>query len=68
MTSSVECFQNAARCEQQAAASVVTANRVLLIAIAKDWRDRGRLAQVEEAATAAPSDHSQVTLHPPRFG
>ena len=58
MTSAVECFRNAARCEQQAAAATVAANRAVLLAIAADWRERGRLAQAEEAATLAPFDRS----------
>jgi len=58
MTSAVECFRNAARCEQQAAAATSAANRAVLLAIAADWRERGRLAQAEEAAAVAPFDPS----------
>ena len=61
MTPALECFRNAARCEQQAAAAVA-ANRAVLLAIAEDWRERGRLAQAEEAATPAPYDPSPVRV------
>jgi hypothetical protein len=54
MTPALECFRNAARCEQQAAAAVA-ANRAVLLAIAEDWRERGRLAQAEEAASSTRS-------------
>jgi hypothetical protein len=53
MTSTVECFQNAAKCELQAAKSTDARSRTLLLAMAENWRTLGRYALGRAASVPA---------------
>jgi hypothetical protein len=52
MKSALDCFQNAARCEDMADASFVRGHRQMLLGIAKTWRSLGEAAQERERQAA----------------
>ena len=49
MKSAFECFQHAAKCEEQAKQATSEAGRVALLETAKHWRTLGEQAKVKEA-------------------
>jgi hypothetical protein len=60
--SAFECFQHAAKCEEQANQATSDIGRTMLLEIAKHWRVLGEQAKVKEAnetrerLAAAPED------------
>jgi hypothetical protein len=49
MKSAFECFQHAARCEEQAYQATTEVGRALLVETAKHWRALGEQAKATEA-------------------
>jgi 3-dehydroquinate dehydratase len=48
MKSALDCFQNAARCEEKASASQDPTQRQMLISTARTWRSLGEAAKERE--------------------
>jgi hypothetical protein len=55
MISALECFMNAARCEEKARASWDRADRAALQETAQIWRKLGEASKATEAKVDAPS-------------
>ena len=49
MKSAFECFQHAAKCEQQAFEAITESGRIALLETAKHWRMLGEQAKATEA-------------------
>jgi hypothetical protein len=52
MKSAFECFQHAAKCEDQAKQATSEAGRTMLLETAKHWRTPGEQAKVKETNAA----------------
>lgn len=52
MKSALDCFQNAARCEDMAHAAYSRGQRQMLLTIAKTWRSLGEAAKERERQAA----------------
>jgi hypothetical protein len=58
MMSALECFMNAARCEEKARASRDRVDRTALQETAQIWRKLGEESKTAEATVNRPSDSS----------
>jgi hypothetical protein len=55
MKSALECFQHAAKCEEQAKQAVSDAGRAVLLETANHWRRLGRQAEAKETPDGRPA-------------
>ena len=55
MKSALECFQHAAKCEEQAKQAISDAGRAVLLETANHWRRLGRQAEAKETPGGQPA-------------
>lgn len=55
MKSALECFQHAAKCEEQAKQAISDAGRAALLETAKHWRCLGKQAEAKETTGGRPA-------------
>jgi hypothetical protein len=56
MKSALECFQHAAKCEEQAKQAISDAGRAVLLETAIHWRRLGKQAEARETSGGRPSE------------
>ena len=54
MKSALECFQHAAKCEEQAKQAISDAGRTVLLETANHWRCLGKQAEAKETSGGRP--------------
>jgi hypothetical protein len=54
MKSALECFQHAAKCEEQAKQAISDAGRTVLLETASHWRCLGKRAEAKETSGSRP--------------